>query len=542
MKRRGAALCGLTPDLVRGRRAPVRQSRAAQAAKSGRNHNFVVEAAWASAARPPWQGNGNIKGPIVRPETNVSKIPTAPLNDARGRPRTIESNATDMDSCWPARRTPLHVWHAIDRRWNAMLRALRKLNSTGHAWPEGPPPLSRLRAVGRQINLHGYKSALSKAFFDFCFPGFFERALDADGGFYASHDAFFADDERRSSLRPRRYAGDVLSYAEMHSSDLPRGRYYSLVEPSGTDGGLLCSELSAYMRFASGDDFAWTDDGSAIYGILRPGTRCRNLFEEHLQGSHSNARAEWPATTDKVVFIRLPTQFVPLDVDHCLDLRDPASRSWLHKTMKAGFMDLTGTNDAPPGPTFEVMLPALLAQQRGGTILTQAIGFLLRRNGVAGLVYPSARHDISIIVENGAALDWRGWNFLDYREAPPVLAPPERGIYLIQDPAAVAQPLEMRESHTHRSDAWNAHLRKVARRIRIAQALRRIGFRFLKSPQVHVLADSLWYPGQRPKSEIQVGVGAFEGTLVCNYVRAELSTNELQLLGFDILNRAQQNL
>lgn len=68
--------------------------------------------------------------------------------------------------------------------------------------------------------------------------------------------------------------------------------------------------------------------------------------------------------------------------------------------------------------SFLGILPALLHQDGGGDSTCRAIGFWLRSLGGEAFVYPSARTDCGVLVENGIIKHWHGWNLVDYRNAP----------------------------------------------------------------------------------------------------------------------------
>jgi hypothetical protein len=64
------------------------------------------------------------------------------------------------------------------------------------------------------------------------------------------------------------------------------------------------------------------------------------------------------------------------------------------------------------------MLPTLLASRLGGSEATNLIGSYLRTYGADGLIYPSARFDPWVQLQNDAIVDYGGWNLVDYRNAP----------------------------------------------------------------------------------------------------------------------------
>jgi hypothetical protein len=56
----------------------------------------------------------------------------------------------------------------------------------------------------------------------------------------------------------------------------------------------------------------------------------------------------------------------------------------------------------------------------------QAIGADLRRLGVNGLIYPSARVDVAVEYGNGSVLGSKGWNLVLYRGS----SPPREAVHL----------------------------------------------------------------------------------------------------------------
>jgi hypothetical protein len=67
---------------------------------------------------------------------------------------------------------------------------------------------------------------------------------------------------------------------------------------------------------------------------------------------------------------------------------------------------------------FAAMLPALVYPEFGGSGVTKSIGSWMRTMGVNGLVYPSARSDVSVsFTYESEVARHRGWCFVDYRAA-----------------------------------------------------------------------------------------------------------------------------
>jgi hypothetical protein len=70
--------------------------------------------------------------------------------------------------------------------------------------------------------------------------------------------------------------------------------------------------------------------------------------------------------------------------------------------------------------SFGDLLPALLCQSiGGGRGAAQIAGLWLRKLGVNGLIFPSARSDSRVLLRDGEFVEWSGFNFVDYRNAQP---------------------------------------------------------------------------------------------------------------------------
>jgi len=70
----------------------------------------------------------------------------------------------------------------------------------------------------------------------------------------------------------------------------------------------------------------------------------------------------------------------------------------------------------PPG--LARLLGYLTYGQRGGSPVLDAIGRHFRRMNVDALIFPSARCDIRVDMDNGSIRRWYGWNLVDYRHSP----------------------------------------------------------------------------------------------------------------------------
>jgi hypothetical protein len=79
---------------------------------------------------------------------------------------------------------------------------------------------------------------------------------------------------------------------------------------------------------------------------------------------------------------------------------------------------------------FVGLYPFITYPERGGSPITEALGVWLRQIGANDLVFPSARNDIEVTIRNGKLVGSGGWNFVDYRGAPP----PTHPIRMIYEP------------------------------------------------------------------------------------------------------------
>jgi hypothetical protein len=107
-------------------------------------------------------------------------------------------------------------------------------------------------------------------------------------------------------------------------------------------------------------------------------------------------------------------------IDGVLDLRRPEARQWLFDTFAHGepdWFDYQG-QALPQGTGFLHLLPTLMDRQNGGNDFTDVIGAYLQSKGVSALIFPSARSDVFVTVENGEVGQSHGWNLVDYRDAP----------------------------------------------------------------------------------------------------------------------------
>lgn len=230
--------------------------------------------------------------------------------------------------------------------------------------------------------------------------------------------------------RARRFAGDQT---------LPRVRYYTVCkDESGDDDHTLQAELWAYYRPECAGDIAMVD--SANERLLRElehsgvctlpplsAPYIAIIFPASRHGASPFARlvgVDFP----NALCVVLPVAVHEACVDRVLDLRQPETADWFahhFSRLVVGPDDSNGVLDwirccpaRPPLGSIEQMLPTLLSQEPGGGLFAQMVGRWLRQQGVNGLIFPSVRNDPSVEVQDGQVVDWRAWNFVDYRDAP----------------------------------------------------------------------------------------------------------------------------
>ena len=268
-------------------------------------------------------------------------------------------------------------------------------------------------------------------------------------------------------FRYRRFAGDAT---------LPRGRYFSVSDSSvGDDHGTLIHELISYTDHQKCGRFQITDpaDPYAFADANSPQSLSSSVpmaitlnFQHDKNGlsplvQHLVDRCLIAVARSTI--IEIPYEVRTEKFDRVIDLREPRTQSWLYESLISGVPGVAfeysggrvsnrlswagkrpsdldtklwvggsnSTNVITYGPcdswderniggpeNFLGLLPYLIFPVRGGSPITDAIGRWLRQNGTNALIYPSARNDVECVVENGLLTCTKGWNLVDYREAP----------------------------------------------------------------------------------------------------------------------------
>ena len=225
--------------------------------------------------------------------------------------------------------------------------------------------------------------------------------------------------------QPRRFAGDrTLSRTRYHAlvrNDLDSdegtvlrevraylGRYPGLVSLLDTTG-LNTMELLGILADVPGDNYRALDlSQPSLLIAVRPLAEDRVLHNIYGTGRH--------------YVVQVPFRLSVRSVRNVIDLRTPAAQSWLadrfNSDLEIGdhrFPTLLGRNP----PDFSTLLPSLLEQSLGsGWTTAHQAGFFARQSGATGLIYPAARSNSSVGVENGTVVVWSGWCFVSYEGAP----------------------------------------------------------------------------------------------------------------------------
>jgi hypothetical protein len=104
----------------------------------------------------------------------------------------------------------------------------------------------------------------------------------------------------------------------------------------------------------------------------------------------------------------------------------------------------TGANNRLEAPSPElndaILLRLLTFTGEGGSPITDAIGEWLRELGADALIYPSARMNARVHMEDGRIIGFTGFNLVDYRDAPR----PRRRLRIIQKPASYIDWLHLK--------------------------------------------------------------------------------------------------
>lgn len=222
--------------------------------------------------------------------------------------------------------------------------------------------------------------------------------------------------------RHRRYAGgDGL---------LPRNCYASVCnESTGDDRGTLSRECMAYSDpRVPGTVYVGDSTNAKLNSIFfdapqfRPGF-C-GIYVLLFAPDDSAQRQIWHAiykdllgnSEQETHMFVLETRVDSLTINKVIDLRLPDTQKWFFEYFKSGDGNFLAKEAGSVCDFFD-LIPTLMHPRLGGSDVTHAVGSWMRNAGVDALVFPSARSDASVTLSEGKAVNWSGWNLLDYRTA-----------------------------------------------------------------------------------------------------------------------------
>ncbi len=246
------------------------------------------------------------------------------------------------------------------------------------------------------------------------FPYFFERTEpNSDERRNREVAAKLGIDEFRWRREPRRrFSG---------GKTLPRARYYSLSKgDAGDDNQTLTNELNAYRDpegeyFVEAFDLLYKQNCDDL-NIPSPRQAVAILVAPSPRSLRSRGLTP-PSQPIPSRLLILPYRVETHNIEQTLDLRFPQAQAWFFERFRDGDGEFVRFAQKSPISSFPEMLPRLLQSSHGGNDVTDAIGAFLRTSGVNALIFPSARSDAYVIVENGELKDFGGWNLVDYRGA-----------------------------------------------------------------------------------------------------------------------------
>jgi tetratricopeptide (TPR) repeat protein len=315
------------------------------------------------------------------------------------------------------------------------------------------PPFTRFSGVGRRISTQ--LSPLQSVAMSFAFPVFSGRStIDRAGARppeWLPSWVTFADRSVQRKIKGRRFARRRYS-GDTHA-ELPRSRYLALAGPRSAPASYtLLAEMNAYAvplktGYAAG---ALAADGESLRLIFRglPGEpnplrhlivepeRFSFLFDEAPNDPRGFITAQMidEVPANSTFEIPLPCEDVEIHLDNAFDLRLPDTRRWMVEFFRnppsanadedlahGDWLALTAEQyryDLGAVHDWRGLLPATNTATFGGNAMTDVFAQFLRKLGCEGLIFPSARCDHGVVVDDGAPkYDW-GWNLVDYRGAP----------------------------------------------------------------------------------------------------------------------------
>jgi hypothetical protein len=263
-------------------------------------------------------------------------------------------------------------------------------------------------------------TALGTAVMQFGFPDFLElpkpTAEMLEG--MRRHRDMGAEFVAWENRQPRRYAADTT---------LPRGCYFSVCRSAeGDDGGTVANELNAYREpEKTGLVLAFDLMSQIARDALRIEGGPRHAFGIFIKDARGffevyqsvYEECDLPKTGDSSLVVEIPYQVESREIECVLDMRQPKTQRWFFDNFHLGDGEALEKPNGANIQSFAQMLPTLMSLEQGGNITTQAIGAWMRTHDVNALIFPSARSNAAVKIEDGNLTDWYGWNLVDYRSA-----------------------------------------------------------------------------------------------------------------------------
>lgn len=300
---------------------------------------------------------------------------------------------------------------------------------------------------------------LARHILDVAFP-LFRGAGAISGRERRVRDGFYGNggDKHLPSRQPRRRFSGGLP-----GDPLPRGRYYTLCrqlpsssrEPKGSsaDSGVLGAELDAYSDWSVSGPvlaFDWSSrqtvppflrklaggptTTNALGVVFLRESGFRSMIEVIIAEKEQDPSfkdedwggAELLVMADGRIPIGPGLQY-RYHRAHCFNIQYKIEKMQLSRVVdlrypgtQEAFLKVFSPNLTSAGLDgfLMIMLPTLLTPGLGGSETTDLIGSYLRTHGAEGLIYPSARFDPWVKLQNDTIVDFGGWNLVDYRNAP----------------------------------------------------------------------------------------------------------------------------
>lgn len=318
------------------------------------------------------------------------------------------------------------------------------------------PPFEKFKGFIKQLNLEDLNKT-ERVLFDFLFPKF--RGSDDPELAYREainhplYEAFKPTSNYRQPERSQRRFGGF---------GLPRGRYYTVANNQfGHDYDTLSHELRAYRNPVISGMVEVFDNGlgkEMFFGekviTIEPEKSLTIIIHNTELLPKTTTQLKFSEITnnlsDTIYTYRFPYRVIEIELENVLDLRLKKVRDWFydffympdmyngavakqsldeypHNTIALSRYHLI--DGIPPTPkNFWEMLPTLMNPDLGGGTFGSVgstmfwLGEWMKFNDVNALIYPSARCDVSVYLENFKIKEFKGWCLINYVGAQQVIS------------------------------------------------------------------------------------------------------------------------